>query len=303
MKKFRYLIEAGLLWSLFVFFRLLSPPRASAIGGWIGRTIGPRLGSSKKAYGNLQLSFPEKTPDELAHIVKGTWDNLGRNIAEYPHLLDIIRNRCEIVGEEYVDAIGEHNRCIVIGAHIANWELGPFYFNHRKKWPLAGIYREPNNPYVAKILTRMRNPEPSGKYIAKSRSGVRDMVRVLENGGRLANLIDQKYNQGVAVPFMGRPAMTSTAFAQLAERFDCPLVPLRVIRLPDCRFRIVIEQPFKTNGMGHEAALRKCNLILERWINEEPAQWLWLHRRWNSRALKDGKANPAETSAPHEASD
>ncbi len=286
MKKFRYAIEAALLWFAFFVFRCLPVDTASAFGGWIGRTIGPRLSASRKAYRNLNAAFPEKTEDQIQKIVTDMWDNLGRVIAEYPHLMYIVHHRLEVVDEEHVDALGEHNPCIIISSHLANWELGPFYYNHRKKWPIAGIYRAPNNPHVAKLLDRCRNPEPSGTYIAKSQQGVRDMIQVLKGGGRLGQLIDQKYNQGIPVVFFGRPAMTSPAFVQLAAKFDVPILPSRIERLEGCHFRIVFEPSFKTDGRTETDIIRHAHIMLEDWIRKNPGQWLWIHRRWDSADLK-----------------
>lgn len=290
MKKIRYMAEAALLHSAFRIFYLLGPDKASAAGGWIGRALGPHLSASRKAFKNLQLAMPEKTAEEHEAIVRKMWDNLGRVIGEYPHMQRIITERIDVAGEENLDAIGIDNPCIIIGAHLANWEIPAFFFNYRKKWPVNSIYREPNNPYVARLLTRARNPEQRGRYIAKSQQGVREMVKTLKDGGRLGNLIDQKYNQGLPVPFFGHPAMTSAAPVQLAEKFGCPILPMQVERLKGCNFRVTFYPAFKTEGIGDMAAMEKCHSMLEDWIRQNPEQWLWLHRRWNSRALRQNAA-------------
>ena len=45
-------LEAGLIWLLYHFFRLLPLDTASALGGWIGRTFGPRLTGGPGATSN-----------------------------------------------------------------------------------------------------------------------------------------------------------------------------------------------------------------------------------------------------------
>jgi KDO2-lipid IV(A) lauroyltransferase len=292
MKKIRYLAEAFLLGLALIIFRAMPVDTASSLGGRIGRTIGPRIAGSRKALRNLQKAMPEKSTEEHRTIIEDMWENLGRVIAEYPHLQTIINERTEIVGEEHVDAVGIDSPMIIVSAHVANWELGPFYFNYRKHWPMAGIYRAPNNPYVEKMLDRLRNPERRGNYIAKSHKGVREMVKTLQDGGRLGNLIDQKYNQGIPVPFFGRPAMTSAAPAQLAEKFDCPLLPLQIERLQGCRFRITFYPAFKPGGMDDMAVMEKLHGMLEDWIRNAPGQWLWLHRRWDSKIFKSQPTPP-----------
>jgi KDO2-lipid IV(A) lauroyltransferase len=60
---------------------------ASALGGSLARRIGPFLGVSKHARRNIGRAFPELSEIEIARVVAGRWDNLGRVVAEYPHLL------------------------------------------------------------------------------------------------------------------------------------------------------------------------------------------------------------------------
>ncbi|PZQ43755.1 MAG: lauroyl acyltransferase [Micavibrio aeruginosavorus] len=280
MKDFRYRMEAAALWAALVIFKCLGAERASALGGFIGRTIGPRMASTRKARANLEKSFPEKTSAEIDHVLAGMWDNLGRVIAEYPHLKEIIETRIDIAGDENLDRIGRTSSYLIMSGHNANWELGSFFFNYRALSPMAGIFRAPNNRYVADLLDQCRNPEDKGNYIPKSSQGARDMMRVMMNKGRLGILIDQKYNQGIPVEFFGRPAMTSVALAQLALKFDRPIVPLQVERLEGCRFRITVHQEIYPNGRDEADIMLECNRLLESWVRQHPGQWLWLHRRW-----------------------
>ena len=92
-------------------------------------------------------------------------------------------------------------------------------------------------------------------------------------------------NDGIATPFFGRDAMTAPALAELALRFDCPVVPVRVERLEGARFRITIDPPLDLDVTGERradiaAAMVKVNGIIENWVREHPEQWLWLHNRW-----------------------
>src|SRR5690349_11277946 len=79
-------IEAGVVHGLFALLRLIPLQAASAIGGTIARAIGPRVGVTRRARKNLQRAFPEKPPQEIERIIREVWENLGRVVAEYPHL-------------------------------------------------------------------------------------------------------------------------------------------------------------------------------------------------------------------------
>ena len=56
-------------------------------------------------------------------------------------------------------------------------------------------------------------------------------MAALRRGAHLTLLVDQKLNDGIAVPFFGRPAMTAPALAMLALHFGCAVLPARVERL------------------------------------------------------------------------
>ena len=98
-------------------------------------------------------------------------------------------------------------------------------------------------------------------------------------------LVDQKLNDGIAVPFFGRDAMTAPALAQLALKYRCPVVPARLERLDGARFRLTFQPPMELPDTGDREAdvfetMRRVNAIFEDWIRARPEQWLWLHRRW-----------------------
>ncbi len=224
-------------------FTRLTLERASALGGWLGRSLGPRLPVSRRARDNLRRAFPDMEESEIERIVRGMWDNLGRVAAEYPHLGEIDcytdGGRVEVVGTETLDRLrDEGTGCIFFGGHLANWELLPLAGVQRGV-ELTQVYRRANNPLV----------------------------------------------EDIPVPFFGRDAMTAPALAQLARRFQCPIVPARIERLGGVRFRLTVFPPLtvpKTDDADADAfaTMREVNALLEGWIRERPEQWTWVHRRW-----------------------
>ncbi|MDB5367620.1 MAG: lauroyl acyltransferase [Rhodospirillales bacterium] len=282
MKRLRYAIEAAALQALLQIFALLPVDTASSLGGWIGRTVGPRLAGSRKARRNLERSLPDVDADL---VLRGMYDNLGRVVAEYPHLGEICdpkSGRVEMIGGERLQEYAKRNvPVLVVGAHIANWEVPAYYARHLGV-PLASVYRAPNNPWSARILDSMR---AFPQQFAKGPEGARGMIKHVSKGGQLGVLIDQKMNDGVAVEFFGRDAMTAPAVAQLARKYKGAVVPMRIERLGGARFRITFYEPLQVDDTGDRpaddvATMRRANAMLEDWIRERPEQWLWLHRRW-----------------------
>lgn len=286
MKLFRYILESFLLGFFLLLAKLLPVQWASGLGGFLGRIIGPKLGASKKAFNNLKMIMPDLTDAEAQNIITGMWDNLGRVMMEYPHLKHIGRERTEIIGAEILEQYRD-KATILFAAHLANWEVCPPAMLLQHNFDSMPIYRAPNNPFSDALLKWARSVNGKLKTIPKSKSGTRNIVKALQDGERIGVLIDQKYNEGVAADFLGKPAMTSPAFVQLAQKFNTPLVPLRIERLKGPNFRITILPPVNIENKPMETVLDECHDILGNWITEKPEQWLWLHRRWNSKQLKD----------------
>lgn len=284
IRKFGYPIEAVLLHGASALFRSLPLDRASALGGWIGRIFGPRLAANRIARRNLTRVFPEKPAAEIEAILTGMWDNLGRTIAEYPHLDRIGSERVEFVGGEHADALRDDGKGgIIVGGHLGNWEVQTIAARKRGL-EAAVVYRAPNNPYVDDLLVALRGAA-TDTQIPKGPNGARALLRLLANGGHVGMLIDQKMNDGIPLPFFGRDAMTAPAAAQLSLRFGIPLCVVFTERLDGANFRVTLFPPQACPTSGDRNAdsrilMERLNRVLEDWIRERPAQWLWLHRRW-----------------------
>ena len=286
----RHLTEAGALFAILSAFGALPIDRASAIGGWLGRTIGPRLGISQRAFKNLRRAMPTNSDTENRRIVHGMWDNLGRSVAELPHLDAICAagsKRIEIVNGENVAALREAGQpAILFSGHFANWEIAPSTA-HRLFGPsLLSVFRASNNPWAESVLRRRRTAR---RAVAKGADGGRDVLRHLHGGGLVAMLVDQKMNDGIAVPFFGHDAMTAPAIARLALRFGCPIVPVRIERLDGTRFRLTVLPRLeladtRDTADNVRATLTLITAVIENWIVARPEQWLWIHQRWPREA-------------------
>jgi KDO2-lipid IV(A) lauroyltransferase len=288
MKALVQILEAAAARLLLFLFAMLSLDGASALGGRLARMIGPRLAVSTIARRNLGRAFPQKSAGEIETIVHGMWDNLGRVAAEYAHLgkLDVTDpgGRVEVVGIEHVEQLRDDGICgIFFSAHLGNWEITPLAATQNGV-ALTQIYRSPNNPHMEPLMRSLRAPI-GGANFPKGSGGAKKLILALNRGEHLGMLVDQKLNEGIAVPFFGRDAMTAPAPAQLALRFGCPLVPARVERLAGAHFRLTVYPPLVLPDSGDRiadiaAVMGQVNAMIEGWIRERPEQWLWLHRRW-----------------------
>ena len=278
-------IGAALMFGL---FRRLPLDAASALGGWLGRLIGPRLGVTKRAAINLRRALPELDEAAARRVMRGMWDNLGRVVAEYPHLAEFRvygdDGRIAFVGNEILDPVIASGRsAIFISAHYGNWEIA-IRTAAQAGFEVTGVYRAPNNPIVDRFMLWARGAE-GGELVPKGDIAAKAAFGALREGRALCMLVDQKMNDGIPVPFFGRDAMTAPALAVLALRYECAVVPIRMQRTKGAHFRMISEPPLAlpetgNNDADRAALMREVNALVERWVREHPEQWLWLHRRW-----------------------
>lgn len=284
--RLRYGAEAALFLAFMALFRAMGLDAASALGGFIGRTIFARTGATRRARENLTRAFPEKSPQEVDAILAGMWDNLGRTVAEYAHLdkFDLFGEDPRILVEniEEVEKIRDQ-AVLMLSGHFANWEIMPIA---AARFGLDGaiVYRPPNNPYVDRYIARARAGKGFADHISKH-NGVKRIFSLLRSGKAILLLADQKTNEGVAAPFFGRDAMTTPAPAMLALKLNVPVVFASNKRLKGARFRVTVHPPlaFTPSGDHHadmKAMTAAINKRIEEMVRADPSQWLWIHRRW-----------------------
>ena len=295
-RKFRYVLEAGLFFFVIGIFRLLGVDKASAVGGFIGRTILYRTPIADRGRLNLIAAFPEFSKSKIESILREVCDNLGRTAAEYAHLDKFDFGgpdaRVEMVGLERVAAARARGKGVIcFSGHFANWELMAFAASRLFDGE-GEVYRPVNNPYVDKWLVAQRRKNGPADQIPKGPGGTRRLFTLLRRGQIAALLVDQKTNEGVPVPYFGRDAMTTPAPAAIALRLDCALVPASIERLGGARFRCHVHPPIEFAASGdYERDVLDLTAQLTRKIEdivrERPSQWLWIHRRWPTERAQD----------------
>jgi KDO2-lipid IV(A) lauroyltransferase len=276
-------------------FRLLGradPDRASNFCGAVAQWIGPYLPAHRIGQSNLRAAFPEQGADWIEATLREAWDNLGRVAGEYVHLGRIWDfdpdhpNTGRILTENlslFETLRDDGKPALCFAAHLANWEL-PAVAAAAHGLPSAVVYRMPNNKAVAKEISRIRGPL-MGRLIRTRAQAAVEMAAALSAGEHLGMVVDQHFSRGVDVTFFGRRCKANPSIARLARRFDCPVVGVRVVRLPSHGFRIDGFGPYELpRGADGEidvtAATQMITTIIEGWVREHPGQYLWFHRRW-----------------------
>ncbi len=288
MKNIRYYFEFLLFSGFIKLVRALKVDHASNLLAKIGRVIGPWLPVSNIARRNLSIAFPGITPLKTKQIITGMWENLTRTAAELPNFYllsdEEFYKRVSIVGKENYDKVKKSGKsCIFITGHFANWEISTKTACDAGL-KLSFIYRAANNKLADREIYNLRQ-NLDLTQIPKGQGGIKDIIRAFKQNRCVCFLPDQKLNNGIEIPFFGKGAMTATAPAKLALDYQCPIIPVQVIRKEGANFIVKVHKPLEINYDQNNSQeiyriMREINYIYEQWIKENPEQWFWVHKRW-----------------------
>ena len=238
------------------------------------------------AYGP-ELSAPEV--DRLAravfaNFVRFAWETLVLLLAP----LAYINKKVVIWGAEHYDqALAQGRGLIVVAVHAGNWEYTILGYGLQYR-PVAVVARELDHP-LGRFLARYLR-ERGGNWMINKQKGLKNILAHLKKNRMVGIVIDQNTAtpEGLLVDFFGKPARTTPVAALLARHRDIPVVPTFSRRLADGRHLMVIfpPLPLKKTDDAEADILRHLQLqswAMEAWIRGDPAQWLWLHRRWKNQ--------------------
>jgi KDO2-lipid IV(A) lauroyltransferase len=238
----------------------------------------------------LSACFPEKSVTSIHRLVDQSIDTLADGVATFPRIpqlkMDTMPDWVVTEGMEHVEEAYRQGRgMITFTAHMGCWELMAVYITHR--YPrVAMVVRPLDNPKLNTLVTQVR--ASGGGGVIDSHRVLKDGMRHLRSNGVLGVLIDQNfYKGGVFVDFFGRPAATTTLVPLLARRTGCAVLPFHNV-WRDGKVYIRCEAPVQLSVDEDPARAiaqdtQMLTSIVERWVREDPSQWLWLHNRWKRR--------------------
>jgi KDO2-lipid IV(A) lauroyltransferase len=245
-------------------------------------------------YTNLKLCFPEWTEQKRRLVAKQSIQHLARGITAFIHMEDALREtsltHVDMEGTEHVEAALKKGKgLIAFNAHYGCWEMSSAAT--MKKYPkVAGIYRPLDNPVLDEAVRRIRCSS-FGTLIPR-RQALKQGLPWLRNNGILGIIVDQNFPAGgVYVDFFGRLAATTPIVSILSQRTGATVLPVHSKWVGD-RLKIIWEAPLppSTYTDPKEACAddtQRMTKVVERWISEDPTQWLWMHNRWKKRPDAD----------------
>jgi KDO2-lipid IV(A) lauroyltransferase len=276
----------GFLW----LFHWLPLGVQAVLGNGFGR-LGYRLvGSRRKvALRNLELCFPELSAAERERLAKEHFRWLGRSLLERGLLWyaspERLRRLIRVEGSADLAERSDKPVMWLVPHFMALDVAGVSILLFQKKKAVS-IYQRQSDPVVDRALRRGRLRFGNAEIFARDDAG-RALVRAIRRGEAFFNLPDMDFGTRDAafVPFFGIEATTLLAPSRMARALDMVVQPVVAEILPGgAGYRVRFEAPwadFPTDDAVADSA--RMNRWIESEIRKNPAQYLWVHRRFKTR--------------------
>ena len=249
-------------------------------------------------YGNLTSVRGEVwDADEIRRFTRNVFDFWGKVVLDFLRLRHVIddRNWKQFVRVEHLqhleDALASPGGTIVAGPHMGNWEL----IGQSLAWmdvPVTSIARRrKHSSGIDRELMDWRTRW--GQGVVYSEESPRKLMRLLKDGEVLGIVADQySGREGIFTDFFGAQTAHYPGVAVFANRMEVPVVPVHCYRERDGTYVVEFDQPIDPVTDGDQDACNR-NLIaqlfrrFESYIRRHPYQWLWFHRKWRDKWLRD----------------
>jgi KDO2-lipid IV(A) lauroyltransferase len=263
---------------------------AVRLGAGLGR-FAFALGLRRKvAVRNVEERLaPEGGRHAAERIARESYEVAGRT---FVHLLraDLLDDRSiwRLVSREAIETVSTFRDAagtILVSGHFGNWELLVLAIR-RAGIPTAAMAGDQSNAYVDTAIRAIR--ARAGVRPLSARSGLRDALGLLREGGCLATLMDQDArSKGIFVDFLGAPASAHVGIVTLAMRTGSSVVP-GVLVDEHGRYRFVPGVAWRPRaGVSDEenarAGAEHFHRFLEAQVRQHPGNYFWAHRRWKTR--------------------
>lgn len=268
---------------------ILPYPLLLKLGRSLG-SLGMKVGKSRVhiAKTNLQLAFPDMEEKQVDEMVSENFKNTGMALIEtgITWFWPTWRFKRLII-EKDVDEMRrldqEKRGVLLCCVHALNLEITARAFGVLGL-PGYGAYRPHSNPAYEFIQYRGRTR--NGNQLIYRRD-LKQMIRVMRNGGRLFYLPDHDYgrNKSVFVPFFAvQDACTTTGTSILAYTSKCAIIPGSGFRNAQGKYEIIADKTIDKDYPQDDttAAAAYMNKYVEEIILRAPEQWMWLHKRYKT---------------------
>jgi len=240
---------------------------------------------------NLKNAFPEKSHEEIRKIKKEFYHHFCDTFVETIKLWGIrkeeIMKRCVCKNPDIFDNYKAQGKSVIaVTGHYGNWEwLSSFaIYNIGDFLP---IYKPLHNKVFDKMYIKIREKLGS-KTLAKNDT-LRTMIRHKNQGhftitAFIGDQTPNKRNLHYWTNFLNQDTPILQGAERIAKKLDQAVVYCKMTKLKrgyyEYEFIPITDEPKKT---GENEITERHTQILESIIKENPAYWLWSHKRWKHK--------------------
>jgi Kdo2-lipid IVA lauroyltransferase/acyltransferase len=293
-------LEFLLVWVMVTGLGALPRSWARGVGAGIGAVAFRLLGRLRSSgLRNLELAYPGWTVEQREANLRLVYRNLGYQLAEFclmdRYTAEVASEFIEYDGLEHYLAARERGKgVLVLTGHLGAWELSSFYHS-LVGYPMGLVIRRLDNPVVDEYVNRIRCLH--GNWVIHKDDFARGLISSMRAGETVGILMDTNMTppQGVFVPFFGVDACTASGLARVALKTDAAVVP-GFLLWDEARSKYVLRfggrmELIRTGNANEDVLANTAAFaaMTERYIRENPEQWLWMHRRWKTRPAGEAR--------------
>jgi KDO2-lipid IV(A) lauroyltransferase len=262
----------------------------AVLGRGFGRVL-HRVGGTRRrvALRNVALCLPELSPAEQTTLVRKHFEWLGRSLLERAMLwyasAERLKRLIHVEGDVHLAERSERSVMWLVPHFLAVDVAGTAVQLFQTK-DGCNIYTAQSNPVLDKALRDGRYRFSKAAMFTRQQSAL-PMVRAIKRGMPFFNPADMDFGlrDAAFVPFFGHPAATLLAPSKLARSLNMIVQPVVAEILPGGQgWRVRFLPPWTdwpTDDPVADAA--RMNRFVEEQIRLNPAQYLWVHRRFKTR--------------------
>ena len=262
----------------------------AALGHSLGRLLYASAGARRRiALRNLALCLPEQSQAQRERLAREHFLWLGRSILERGLLWYAsparLKRLIHVEGDVGLAERSERPVMWLVPHFMALDVAGAavLLFQSRKG---ISIYQEQSDPVMDAAIRRGRLRLGNAEIFPRDNSA-KALFRAIRHGDAFFNLPDMDFGERDAafVPFFGVPAATLLAPSRLARALNMVVQPVVAETLPGGQGYRVRFMPAWTDFPSDDALADTA--AMNRWIEAEirrnPAQYLWVHKRFKTR--------------------
>ncbi len=246
-------------------------------------------GRREVALRNLELCLPELRPAVRESLARDHFRWLGRSLLERALLWYASPTRLKrlihVEGDVHYAERTERPVMWLVPHFVALDVAGVATQIHQKRL-VGSIYQAQSNPVLDAAMRNGRLRFKGGEVFSRH-DGALPLVRAIKRGYVFFNLPDMDFGPRDAafVPFFGVPAATLLAPSRMARSLNMVVQPIVAEALPGGRgWRVRFLEPWSDWPTDDPLAdAHRMNTWIEGEIRRNPAQYLWVHKRFKTR--------------------